>query len=110
MVKLFKFHPLAPTQVGQGRSAAICALLCGSTCLPACHEVACRSIACLARECLSVRLPMLVCCCQRACLFLAPWQEVFTFEHPNRAERIDNTRSVRLEFECTPPGGTGKLP
>ncbi|KAL4443757.1 hypothetical protein ABPG75_011494 [Micractinium tetrahymenae] len=37
---------------------------------------------------------------------LAPTQEVFTFEHPNRVERIDNTRSIRLEFECTPPGGT----
>ncbi len=34
-------------------------------------------------------------------------QEVFTFEHPNRAHCIDNTRSVRLEFQCTPPGGTG---
>ena len=34
-------------------------------------------------------------------------QDVFTFEHPNRAHKIDNTRSIRLEFECTPPGGTG---
>ena len=34
-------------------------------------------------------------------------QDVFTFEHPNRAHVIDNTRSVKLSFECTPPGGTG---
>jgi len=33
---------------------------------------------------------------------------VFTFEHPNRAHCIDNTRSIRLVFECTPPAGTGK--
>ncbi|PSC71639.1 arginine N-methyltransferase [Micractinium conductrix] len=37
---------------------------------------------------------------------LAPTQDVFTFEHPNRAHVIDNTRSVKLSFECTPPGGT----
>lgn len=35
-------------------------------------------------------------------------QAVFTFDHPNRAEVIDNTRSIRLAFECTPPGGTGE--
>ena len=35
-------------------------------------------------------------------------QEVFTFEHPNRAHHIDNTRSIKMEFECTPPGGSGK--
>ncbi|EFN58275.1 hypothetical protein CHLNCDRAFT_142244 [Chlorella variabilis] len=40
---------------------------------------------------------------------LAPTQEVFTFEHPNRSHSIDNTRSIRLQFDCTPPGGTGKL-
>lgn len=34
-------------------------------------------------------------------------QDVFTFEHPNRAHCIDNTRSIRLVFECTPPAGTG---
>ncbi|PRW56786.1 arginine N-methyltransferase [Chlorella sorokiniana] len=37
---------------------------------------------------------------------LAPTQDVFTFEHPNRAHCIDNTRSIRLVFECMPPAGT----
>jgi protein arginine N-methyltransferase 5 len=33
-------------------------------------------------------------------------QDVFTFEHPNRAHAVDNSRYVRLRFDCTPPGGT----
>lgn len=37
---------------------------------------------------------------------LAPPQAVFTFDHPNRAEVIDNTRSATLTFKATPPGGT----
>jgi protein arginine N-methyltransferase 5 len=36
-------------------------------------------------------------------------QDVFTFEHPNRAHAVDNSRYVRLRFDCTPPGGTGAL-
>ena len=41
------------------------------------------------------------------CPALPSPQDVFTFEHPNRAHCIDNTRSIRLVFECTPPAGTG---
>ncbi|GAB4821351.1 hypothetical protein N2152v2_008397 [Parachlorella kessleri] len=37
---------------------------------------------------------------------LAAPQAVFTFEHPNRDLVIDNSRSRRLVFDCTPPGGT----
>ncbi|KAI3428237.1 hypothetical protein D9Q98_006617 [Chlorella vulgaris] len=36
---------------------------------------------------------------------LAPTQEVFTFEHPNRDHCIDNTRSACLRFDCTTAGG-----
>ena len=36
-------------------------------------------------------------------------QAVFTFEHPNHAAVIDNTRGIRLTFDCTPPGGMGAL-
>lgn len=52
-------------------------------------------------------------CMLRFCMLTPPVQaspcpqDVFTFEHPNRAHCIDNTRSIRLVFECTPPAGTG---
>ncbi len=45
---------------------------------------------------------------RRHCL-LAPTQPVFTFNHPNRQEPIDNSRYIRLSFPRDPSAGSAAL-
>ena len=97
VVKLFKFCPLAPTQVRQEGWGLVRLLsMSVSPVPPGVLLLAAPSVAPVASAPPCPSPP-------------PPPQEVFTFEHPNRSHSIDNTRSIRLQFDCTPPGGTGKL-